>query len=292
MKKILIISESNVSKFEKELKLFDDIELTYRKPEDYIDTDSAKVCLTIIEIEEEFAKNLVQRNKFDSPVLILNDRICSDLTVRSIAYDYIIVPAREGEFELRAKNLIKIKELKEEVKIVSTTDELTGLYNRTYLHQRLEEELSRAKRYDISVTCLLFDIDFFKVINDMYGYDWGDKLLIKIAEIMKTHIRKEDILTRYGDEEYMLILPNTDEQNAHILADRIRKDVADMQFIPEGEDERHPVSISCGISSFPFSVEVADSTHTLIRYAEHALYNAKKKGKNRVVKFSQINMDF
>lgn len=292
MKKILIISQNNVSMFDKELKLFENFEIILKKADDLNDTDSADVALTIFETDEDLTKSLIIRNKFDSPVLIINKRVIPDVALKNISYDYLIEPVNKDELEIRVKNLIKIKELKDEVKIVSTTDELTGLYNRTYLHQRLDEELSRAKRYNIDVSCLLFDIDFFKVINDMYGYDWGDKLLIQISEIMKTHIRKEDILTRYGDEEYMLILPNTDENNAYILAERIRKDIADMEFIPEGEEERHPVTISCGISSYPFAVDVSDSTHSLIRYAEHSLYNAKKKGKNRVIKFSQINTNF
>lgn len=292
MKKILVITQDKLSAFNDELKMFDDVEVQIKKPEDILESEPLTSHLTIFETEEDLTLNLLNRFKMDCPVLILNDRIIPDLSFKSLSYDYILKPLKSGEFEIRANNLIKVKELKDEIKIVSSTDELTGLNNRTYLHQRLEEELSRAKRYNFAVSCLLFDIDFFKVINDMYGYDWGDILLKKIAEILKTHVRKEDILTRYGDEEFMIILPNTDEANAFILAERIRKDIANMEFIPEGEEERHPVTISGGISSFPFAVDVSDSAHTLIRYAEHALYNAKKKGKNRVIKFSQINMDF
>ena len=163
--------------------------------------------------------------------------------------------------------------------------------NRRYLHERLEAEIARAKRYHFCVSCLLIDIDFFKVINDMYGYDWGDVLLKLITDILKRHIRKEDILTRYGDEEFLIVLPNTSEDNAYIFAERVRKDVEKLQFFPDGEEEAHPITISGGISCYPYLENVDESANSIIRYAEHALYNAKKRGKNRVITFSQVNLE-
>ena len=143
-----------------------------------------------------------------------------------------------------------------------------------------------------TVVLYLFALDFFKVINDMYGYEWGDVLLKKIAEMLSNLARKEDVVTRYGDEEFMVILPNTSEENAFIFAERFRRDVEKMSFIPAGEDERHPVKISGGIAAFPYMKEVDENANSLIRYAEHALYNAKKRGKNKVVLFSQVNLDY
>ena len=176
------------------------------------------------------------------------------------------------------------------LKIVSTTDELTGLHNRKYLNERLEQEISRSRRYGISLSCLLFDLDFFKVVNDIYGYEWGDVLLRSIADKLKQLIRKEDILTRYGDEEFLLILPNTSEDNAFLFAERFRRDIEKMEFIPAGEEERHPITISGGISTYPCIEGAEEDANTIIRYAEHALYNAKKRGKNKIVQFSQINL--
>ena len=125
-----------------------------------------------------------------------------------------------------------------------------------------------------------------------HGDDGGDVLLKKIAEMLSGFIRKEDILTRYGDEEFIVILPNTKEENAFIFAERFRREIEKMEFIPAGEEERHPITISGGISSFPFLENVDENANTLIRYAEHALYNAKKRGKNKVVLFSQVNLDY
>ena len=186
--------------------------------------------------------------------------------------------------------MLKIKELRDKLKTLSTTDELTGLHNRKYLLERMEQEISRSKRYGNALSVLLFDLDFFKVVNDIYGYEWGDVLLRSIADKLKQLIRKEDILTRYGDEEFIVVLPNTSEDNAFLFAERFRKDIEKMEFIPAGEEERHPITISGGISTFPCIPDTEEDANTIIRYAEHALYNAKKRGKNKIVQFSHLNL--
>ena len=231
-------------------------------------------------------------NKMAAPTLVLNCDYTSDIIIRGSSYDFLKNTSIEREFLLKVCNLVRIKELIEKVKLVSTTDELTGLYNRKYLQDRLEAEMSRAKRHESKVSCLLLDIDYFKVVNDMYGYEWGDVLLKKIAEMLKSFIRKEDILTRYGDEEFVIILPDTNEDNAYIFAERFRREIEKMEFIPAGEEERHQITISGGISSYPFLKNVEETSNTLIRYSEHALYNAKKRGKNKIVQFSQINIEY
>lgn len=248
--------------------------------------------LVIMEVSEAKFKELAMVTKFVYPMLIVSDKVYSDVTVRALAYDYIFTPVNKEELNIRVSNMVKIRELRDLVRLVSTTDELTGLHNRKYLQERLEGELSRARRYSTKVSCVLFDIDFFKTVNDIYGYDWGDVLLKRMAEMLKGLIRKEDILTRYGDEEFIVILPNTPEENAFLFAERFRRDIEKMEFIPAGEDERHPITISGGISSYPFLENAEENANTLIRYAEHALYNAKKRGKNKIVQFSQVNIDY
>ena len=208
--------------------------------------------LVIMEVSEAKFKELAMVTKFVYPMLIVSDKVYSDVTVRALAYDYIFTPVNKEELNIRVSNMVKIRELRDLVRLVSTTDELTGLHNRKYLQERLEGELSRARRYSTKVSCVLFDIDFFKTVNDIYGYDWGDVLLKRMAEMLKGLIRKEDILTRYGDEEFIVILPNTPEENAFLFAERFRRDIEKMEFIPAGEDERHPITISGGISSYPF----------------------------------------
>ncbi len=237
-------------------------------------------------------KEICQITKFETSVLICADEIPEDLTVRAEAYDFIKKPVNKTELNTRVKALSKIMKYKLGIKKIAITDELTGLYNRKYLQHRLDAEISRTKRYGGCVSCLLFDIDYFKTVNDMYGYEWGDVLLKKVAQMLEGFIRKEDVLTRYGDEEFILILPNTSEDQAYIFAERFRKDIEKMEFIPANEEERHPITISGGIAEYPFLENVEENSNTIIRYAEHALYSAKQKGKNQIVQFSKMNLEY
>lgn len=234
-------------------------------------------------------KDVLMVTKFKFPILFIGETF-KGATVRAVAFDYIKTPVDNQELVVRAKNMLKIKELRDKLKTLSTTDELTGLHNRRYLLERMEQEISRAKRYSTPLSLLLFDLDFFKVVNDIYGYEWGDVLLRSIADKLKQLIRKEDIITRYGDEEFIVVLPNTSEDNAFLFAERFRKDIEKMEFIPAGEEERHPITISGGIATFPCLPDTEEDANTIIRYAEHALYNAKKRGKNKIVQFSHLNL--
>ena len=270
----------------------DELNVRVESIENIKDYANLNPSVIILDSSEQKIKDIAMVTKFNHPLLIVNDKIITDATIRAIAYDYVFTPINKDELNLRVKNMVKIREMKDSIRLISTTDELTGLHNRKYLQERLEGELSRAKRYGVKLSCVLFDIDFFKTVNDIYGYDWGDILLKRIAEMLNGLIRKEDILTRYGDEEFIIILPNTPEENAFLFAERFRRDIEKMEFIPAGEDERHPITISGGISSFPFLENVEENGNTLIRYAEHALYNAKKRGKNKIVQFSQVNIDY
>ena len=246
----------------------------------------------VIDAPIEKIKDVCAVTKFETSVLIIVEQYPNDLTVRSDSHDFIVKPINTKELVTRIEALAKTSKYRTSLKKLSITDELTGLYNRKYLHHRLEAEMSRAKRYGTPLSCLLIDIDFFKTVNDMYGYDWGDVLLKKVAQMLEALVRKEDILTRYGDEEFILVLPNTSEDNAFIFAERFRRDIEKMEFIPANEEERHPITISGGISSFPFLENVDENSNTVIRYAEHALYAAKSRGKNQIVEFSKMNLDY
>ncbi|MDD3150381.1 MAG: GGDEF domain-containing protein [Candidatus Gastranaerophilales bacterium] len=292
MENIIIYTQDSDSEIQKLLENTEDYSIRVKKTDEIREAEQLNPQVIVVETNDEDAKNIFMCNKFSAPVLVAAQNILEGVTVRADSYDYILKPYKQEELKVRIKNLLKIKQLKNEINVVATTDELTGLYNRKYLHERLEAEISRAKRYNLKLSCLLLDIDFFKVVNDMYGYDWGDVLLKKITEILKQYVRKEDILTRYGDEEFIIILPNTDEDNAYLFAERLRRDIEKMEFMPDGEEEPHPITISGGISCYPYLENTDESANTLIRYAEHALYNAKKRGKNKMIQFSQINLDF
>ena len=245
--------------------------------------------LIVVEKVDNLA-DILMTTKFICPILFVGNRF--NTIVRAEGYDFISTPVDKDELLIRAKALLQISYYKEKMNEVSTTDELTGLHNRKYLQEALESEISRSRRYKTKVSCILFDLDYFKAVNDMYGYEWGDILLRNIAGMLDVSVRKEDVVTRYGDEEFLLILPNTSEDNAFIYAERFRRAVEKMEFIPAGEEERHPVTISGGIATFPCMENVHEDANTLIRYAEHALYNAKHRGRNKVVQFSQINLEY
>ena len=238
----------------------------------------------------DLAKDALMTNKFPCPILFLG-KSRRDFTVRAEGFDFIENYKNKDELIIRANALLKIKTIKDRLEKVSATDELTELHNRKYLQERLEEEISRSKRYGTKLSCILFDLDYFKVVNDMYGYEWGDILLKKIANKLNAMARKEDIVTRYGDEEFLLVLPNTSEENAFLFGERFRREVEKMEFIPAGEEEAHKVTISAGISTYPCMKDVDEDANTVIRYAEHALYNAKHRGRNKIVQFSQMNLE-
>lgn len=290
MRNIAIYTTKESSKLQEFLQDLDETNVRIEKAEELKEYETINPHLIIIE-DVPNVKEVLMVTKFKVPMLFLGD-VMKDVTVRAEAFDYIKTPVDKDELIIRTGSLLKIKELKDKIELVSTTDELTGLHNRKYLHERLEAEMSRAKRYQTQLSCLLFDIDFFKSVNDMYGYDWGDILLRSLSDKLKQLIRKEDILTRYGDEEFLLILPNTSEDNAFIFAERFRRDIEKMEFIPAGEEERHPITISGGISTYPCLVNVEEDANTVIRYAEHALYNAKHRGRNKIIQFSQINLEY
>lgn len=291
MKNIVIFSDKASSELENILAVNDDCDVRVIGIDEVKDAQKFNPSVIVFDCSDEKLKEVSMVTKLPAPALIVADKFKDDIIFRGDAYDYVTSPLDEKELNLRLKNLLKIKELAETINQVSTTDALTGLHNRKFLHERLEAEISRSKRYDTKLSCLLLDIDFFKVVNDMYGYDWGDVLLKKIAEMLKSFIRKEDILTRYGDEEFIVILPNTPEENAFIFAERFRREIEKMEFIPAGEEEAHKVTISGGISTYPCMPDVDEDANTVIRYAEHALYNAKHRGKNKIIQFSQMNLE-
>lgn len=288
MKNVIIYTDKNNSSIADIIGSIDDVNIRLENADKLKDYETLNPGVIIVESVPDI-KDVLMVTKFKYPILFIGE-VFKGCTVRAVAFDYIKTPVDNQELIVRVKNMLKIKELRDKLRTLSTTDELTGLHNRKYLLERMDQEISRARRYGTPLSVLLFDLDFFKVVNDIYGYEWGDVLLRSIADKLKQLIRKEDIITRYGDEEFVVALPNTSEDNAFLFAERFRKDIERMEFIPAGEEERHPITISGGISTYPCFKDAEEDANTIIRYAEHALYNAKKRGKNKIVQFSQLNL--
>ncbi|MBN1794714.1 MAG: GGDEF domain-containing protein [Candidatus Omnitrophica bacterium] len=164
------------------------------------------------------------------------------------------------------------------------TDGLTELYNRRYFHMRISEEMERSKRYGHPLGFLMIDIDHFKDFNDTFGHQKGDDLLRKIGWIIKTGTRKVDIAARYGGEEFAVLLPETDQKGAHVLAERLRRAVEVTFLDPQ---KKMWVTISIGISSYGGGMDSTYTESRLINEADRALYQAKAAGRNLVKAYGE-----
>lgn len=172
---------------------------------------------------------------------------------------------------------------RERLRLVGLTDSLTGLYNRRHLQHRLAQELTRAQRYDETLSCLFIDADHFKQVNDEYGHPAGDQVLIALAQRLRSRLRVSDIPTRYGGEEFAVLLPQTEAESACHLADQIRREIA-ADPIRLDTGEAISITVSIGVAAWSTSNQSpADaSAERLLALADQAVYRAKSTGRNRV----------
>lgn len=166
------------------------------------------------------------------------------------------------------------QKLTDEIKRLSEQDYLTGLYNRRKVHEVIESEIIRSKRYNSYFSIVLFDIDNFKATNDTYGHNAGDKCLVDISYIVRQTVRESDTACRWGGEEFLVFCPQTDIEGAVSLAEKLRSSIADKPF-----DEVGHKTSSFGVAR----VQHGDTVQSLISRADDALYAAKHSGRNRVI---------
>ncbi|MEW6203239.1 MAG: diguanylate cyclase, partial [bacterium] len=171
----------------------------------------------------------------------------------------------------------------EKIKRLAVADGLTGLYNHRYFQEQLEKEFSRARRFGLSLSLIMVDIDNFKLINDEHGHQCGDMVLKDLTGILKRSVRDIDTVARYGGEEFVIILPETQKGNARVVAERIRIKVEEYEF--KIQEKPYGVSVSVGITGYP-----DDEIRTRLDFiskADQAMYQAKRGGKNRVCVYSK-----
>jgi diguanylate cyclase (GGDEF)-like protein len=168
--------------------------------------------------------------------------------------------------------------LVQRLKHLAGHDGLTELFNHRQTREQLQREFERVSRYAGSLSLLMIDIDHFKAVNDRHGHPAGDVVLREVARVVSEAVRAVDIVGRYGGEEFVAILPQTDVEEARLLAERLRKAVEALA-VPVGSASVH-VTISTGIASYP--APNVDTSDELIREADRALYRAKQDGRNRV----------
>jgi len=168
----------------------------------------------------------------------------------------------------------------EELKEISITDPMTGLLNRRYFQERLTEEIERTRRHGLPICLILIDIDDFKKINDQYGHLIGDEVLKDVSKVIRNTIRTIDVASRFGGEEFTVILPHTSKEDATLIAQRLCELISKGGELQKKIQGMQKLTVSIGLASFP---QDAESVNELIDSADQALYQAKHSGKNRVV---------
>ena len=213
------------------------------------------------------------------PVVFLSGTTSTEVKIKGLelgATDYITKPFDPAELRARVRASLRTKYLLDLLARKAMIDGLTGLWNRTYFENRLSAELSLSRRTSQPLACVMIDLDFFKQINDRYGHPFGDEVLRSLAQLLNETCRSEDIVCRYGGEEFVLLAPNTAASAATELAERIRVAVESFNWNCRGQ----AVKVTC-------SLGVADLRDapppTILEMADAALYKAKHSGRNRVI---------
>jgi two-component system, cell cycle response regulator len=224
------------------------------------------------------------------PILILaepeeNARLLRGLEIG--VNDYLVRPIDKNEMLARVRTQIRKKRfgerLRDNVQMsieMAVTDALTGLHNRRYMETHLATLVEQAAARGKPLTVLVLDIDYFKAINDSHGHDAGDDVLREFASRVRKSIRGIDLACRYGGEEFVIVMPETDVAVASVVAERLRRRVATEPFAIGRAGQRIEVTISIGIAALGAP---DDSAATILKRADQALYRAKRDGRNRVV---------
>ena len=225
----------------------------------------------------------------DVPVIMLTGEEDVRAKVQGLtagASDYLTKPFDAHELLARVRIHLKLKELQDDLRVknqrleqLTRTDELTGLHNRRFFMEMLRNEFKRSERYGTQVVYVMADIDHFKRVNDSYGHLVGDRALVAVADALARTARAQDLVGRYGGEEFAMMLPHTELKGGELAAERHRKQVE--QSVLQLDQGPLAMTMSFGVASFP-RPDVA-RVEDLIALADDALYRAKSAGRNRVM---------
>ncbi|MEA3383556.1 MAG: diguanylate cyclase [Campylobacterota bacterium] len=226
----------------------------------------------------------VKSNPLTKDIPIIFSTSKTDETSIEKAYDlggidYVTKPFKPKELLARVKTQLKMQELQDELRVLASTDHMTKLYNRRYFTKISEHTLDLAKRDKNYVSVIILDIDKFKNINDTYGHQIGDEVIIELANKLREFQRKSDIVCRYGGEEFVILLPNTSIDGAFKVAQKIRKDI-ELLSIKVDNNKDLNFTISLGVSQVSFDDEI--NIEASLKRADTALYKAKDSGRNMV----------
>lgn len=252
-----------------------------RTNSDAISTDFKNLCSSCHSEGVEFLCHPFQINE-EATLLI---QMLSEDEV-DIAKFTSIMPSLTNYLEA-AKPVIESNLLMDKLHDTSLRDGMTNLYNRRFLENFIDKIMSQVRREDQTFHVLMLDVDFFKMVNDTYGHDMGDKVIVELASLLKNNIRESDLAIRYGGEEFVILLHNSTDDGALKVARKIHKEFGKLRFnIGSGDFLQKTISI--GIAKFPTD---GDTIWKCIKYADTALYNAKNTGRNKIVEFMDDMMD-
>ena len=223
-------------------------------------------------------------NTKDIPVVFITAKTDEESIERAYSVggsDYVTKPFRPKELLARVNRELQLRGYQEELKLLASIDPMTKLYNRRYFNEIAKNILKGERRKTCQLSLMILDIDTFKKINDTYGHKIGDDVIVFISNILKKYQRESDIVCRYGGEEFVILLPETSLDNAVLVAEKIKKRIAQSMISIAGE-ESFSVTVSIGVSSIDVSNE--PNIEAALNRADKALYEAKNSGRNRVCK--------
>lgn len=207
-----------------------------------------------------------------------NDDLSIEHAYEIGASDYITKPFRHRELMARIGNALRIQELQEELRLLASIDPMTRLYNRRYFTTMAEKILKLARREQTPLSLAILDIDRFKQINDTYGHLTGDRVITALSEKLMSRYRESDLLCRFGGEEFVILMPNTELDIATLLAERTRKEIEKLQVPYNGG----VISMTVSIGVSQVDLENEETLDPVLKRADDALYAAKNQGRNHV----------
>ena len=223
------------------------------------------------------------------PILLIAEEGDRPRVIRGLdlgVNDFIMRPVERNELAARVRTQLKrhryAADLRQSVTntlALAVTDELTGLYNRRYFDRHLSLMIEKAREQDRDMAVMLIDMDFFKSVNDNHGHDVGDAVLREFAERLKRNIRGVDLACRFGGEEFVVLMPDTDYRQAQGVAERVRLAVAERGF---DTSEPRALTVTCSVG-VALNEHATDTPELILKRADVALYRAKREGRNRVV---------
>ena len=257
------------------------LELLKKRNMDVVITDIMLPGLDGLELTDLIKKS------YDTDIIVMtgySGNYSYEEAINKGASDLVFKPVRYKELLMRLKRVLKEQQLTRDriqmlgkLQKLAITDGLTKLYNSRYFYNQVDLEVDRSNRYHHTLSLLLLDIDHFKVYNDTYGHLEGDKVLVRIGEVIKACLRKMDTAYRYGGEEFTVILPETNGQEAIHVAERIRSSIEQEVFSPDSGQE-NKITISIGVTEHINGERIS----ALVERADKAMYISKENGRNRI----------